>query len=344
MELSLYAPVLGYYSAGRPKFNAAGDFVTAPELSPVFAQCLARQCRQILNELERRTILEVGAGTGSLCADLLLELERLDSLPEEYAILEVSETLRHRQAQTLQQKAAHLAWRVRWTDRLPDPGFCGAVIGNELLDALPVERFRIHDNEVRQLQVSWQDDCFSWRDRPAPAPVCERVGPLNLPSGYTSEINFSAEAWVRSVGDVLAQGVVLLIDYGFPRREFYHPQRNQGTLMCHYRHRAHDDPLVLVGLQDLTAHIDFTAVAEAAADAGLRVLGYTSQAAFLLATGIEEIVARADGERAHFALTQQIKKLTLPHEMGELYKVIALGRGFDAPLLGFMLQDRRGRL
>jgi SAM-dependent MidA family methyltransferase len=346
MELALYAPGRGYYSSGRRKFGEHGDFVTAPELGSLFARCLARPCRQALAALGGGDLLEAGAGTGVLAADLLRELETLGSLPRHYLILELSAGLRARQEQTLGQKAPQLLERVRWLETLPAGGFRGVVLGNELLDAMPVERFRMTAAGLRQLQVGWENDRFTWRERPADAAIQRRVGPLRLPQCYTSEIGFHAEAWVRSVADVLAEGVLLLIDYGFPRAEFYHPQRTAGTLMCHYRHRAHADPLIFPGLQDITAHVDFTGIAEAGHAAGLELLGYTSQAAFLLDSGLEKIVATSnpDDARAHLALTQQVKKLTLPHEMGELYKVIALGRGRPGPLAGFGLQDRRARL
>lgn len=345
MELALYAPGLGYYAAGKHKFGAAGDFVTAPELGPLFARCLARQCRQILQALGGGEILEAGAGSGALAADLLLELEALGRLPERYLILELSNELRDRQAETLRRKAPHLLKRAHWLDALP-ADFRGVMLANELLDALPVERFKVTDSGVRQLYVASENDRFVWREKPADDGIRARIEPLALSPGYTSEINFTAEAWVRSAADALKQGVMLLIDYGFPRAEFYHPQRTGGTLMCHYRHRAHDDPLTLVGLQDITAHVDFSGIAAAGINAGLRLLGYTSQAAFLIGCGLEQLAAASDPDnvRRHLELTQQIKKLTLPHEMGELYKVIAFGRGVEEPLLGFTVRDRRGRL
>ncbi len=346
MELALYAPSRGYYSGGQQKFGAAGDFITAPELGSLFARCLAQSCRQALAAVGEGDILESGAGTGALAADLLLALETLDSRPRRYLILELSADLRARQAETLKQKAPHLLGRVHWLDALPDKDFRGVVLGNELLDAMPVERFRVTATGLQQMQVGWENGQFAWRERPADAAIQQRIGLLGLPAGYASEINFRAEAWVRSMAERLAAGVLLLIDYGFPRAEFYHPQRSTGTLMCHYRHRAHADPLIFPGLQDITAHVDFTAIAEAGHTAGLALLGYTSQAAFLLDSGLEKIVATSnpDDVRAHLALTQQIKKLTLPHEMGELYKVIALGRGLPGSLAGFGLQDRRARL
>ncbi len=344
MELALYAPGLGYYAAGRHKFGAAGDFVTAPELGSLFARCLARSAGSVLERVGG-DILETGAGSGALVADLLLELETLGRLPERYLILELSNELRDRQAKTLRRKAPHLSDRARWLDALP-ADFRGVMLANELLDALPVERFKITDRGVQQLHVAWENDRFAWREKPADGRIRARIEPLALSPGYTSEINFMAEAWIRSVADVLKQGALLLIDYGFPRAEFYHPQRTAGTLMCHYRHRAHDDPLILVGLQDITAHVDFTAIAETGREAGLALLGYTSQAAFLIGSGLEQLMAASDPEdaRAHLELTRQVKKLTSPHEMGELFKVMALGRDVPEPLPGFTLQDRRGRL
>jgi len=345
MELALYAPGLGYYAAGRQKFGAPGDFITAPELGSLFARCLARPCRSILAQLGGGDILEAGAGSGALAADLLLELEALGRLPERYLILELSDELRDRQAETLRRKAPRLLDRTHWLDALPSD-FRGVVLANELLDAMPAERFRIAEDGIRQLYIAWENDRFVWREKPAEASIRVRIEPLALPQGYISEINPQAEAWVRSVADVLEQGAMLLVDYGFPRAEFYHPQRTDGTLMCHYRHRAHDDPLLLVGLQDITAHVDFTAIAEAGTETGLSLLGYTSHAAFLIGCGLEQLMSASDPEdaRAHLGLTQQVKKLTSPHEMGELYKVIALGRGIREPFPGFADHDRRGRL
>lgn len=345
MELALYAPGLGYYAAGKHKFGGQGDFITAPEMGPVFARCLARPCQSILTGLGSGDILEVGAGSGVLAADLLLELESLNSLPQHYFILELSAELKARQTETLRDKASHLLNRVHWLEALP-AGFRGIVLANELLDAMPVERFKVNENGVQQLYVAWENDRFIWREQPADAAIRTRIETLALTPVYTSEINLQAQAWMRSVADILKQGVVLLIDYGFPRAEFYHLQRAQGTLMCHYRHRAHDDPLMLIGLQDITAHVDFTAIAEAAVETGLALLGYTSQTAFLIGCGLEQLVAGSDPEktREHLELTQQIKKLTSPHEMGELYKAIALGRGIKEPILGFSVRDRRGRL
>jgi SAM-dependent MidA family methyltransferase len=346
MELALYAPGLGYYRGGAQKFGLDGDFITAAELSPLFARCLAKQVQQILAHLDGGDLLEVGAGSGALAVELLRELELLDSLPRRYLILELSADLRQRQTALIQRTLPHLQARVEWLQTFPRVPLRGVIFANELLDAMPVSRFRLSEHGIEQLYVVCEDGGFKWRARPASETVRQRVQTLALPVPYISEINFAAEAWVRSVAEHLEAGVLLLIDYGFPRAEFYHPQRDQGTLMCHYRHRAHEDPLILTGLQDITAHIDFTAIAEAGFDAGLSVLGYTSQAAFLLASGLSELAdaAAAHTVREHMDLARQINTLTSPAEMGELYKVIAFGRDIDLDLRGFSLNDRRGRL
>lgn len=352
MELALYAPGLGYYSAGSHKLGEAGDFVTAPELSPLFSRCVARQCEQVLAHLGGGDILEVGAGSGVMAADVLAELETLDCLPGCYFILEVSADLRQRQQQTVAARVPHLAGRVHWLDVLPAVGFQGVVLANELLDAMPVHVFGVAEKTSYERYVACGDGRFIWSDGPlSDARLVERIVALKdargeFAPGYVSEINLAAEDWLRSIAALLARGMVLLIDYGFPRREYYHPQRSGGTLMCHYRHRAHPDPLVLPGLQDITAHVDFTALAEVASEAGLTVAGFTTQAYFLLSSGLNEMMAASDPNdvRQHVLLMQQVKKLTLPSEMGELFKVMALMRDMDAPLLGFTFQDQRRRL
>lgn len=345
MNAVLYTPQLGYYSGVQRKFGAAGDFVTAPELGRLFGRCLAHQCADVLRALAPAAILEAGAGSGALAATVLAELERRGALPERYFILELSATLRERQRETLARQVPHLAARVVWLDTLPE-SFRGVVVGNEILDAIPVERFRIANTGVRQLQVACESDVFVWRERAADDPLRRRVEPLALPAGYESEVGLQAEAWVRSMADMLEAGVLLLVDYGFPRAEFYHPDRRGGTLMCHYRHRAHADPLILPGLQDVTAHVDFSAIAAAGIDAGLALLGYTSQAMFLLGAGLAQIMGESDpGDAvAHARLANEVNRLTSPAEMGELFKAIAFSRDVDVRLSGFAMQDRRHRL
>jgi SAM-dependent MidA family methyltransferase len=355
MERALYTPGLGYYSGGAHKFGMAGDFVTAPELTPIFAQTLAVQARQIL-ALSAPRIIEAGAGSGRLAADLLLELERMGSLPDSYRILELSGELRARQRQTLAARAPHLLPRVDWLDRLPER-FHGLVLANELLDALPVHLLRWGGEEapgaIFERGVAWregpncgQESAFVWEDRPAQGRVLEHArriaSEVRPPVGYVSEIGLAASDWTAAWGGILARGALLVIDYGFPRHEFYHPQRDNGTLMCHYRHRAHGEPFFRPGLQDITAHVDFTAIVESGHEAGLDLLGYTTQAAFLLNNGVTEILARTPCEdaRRYLPQAQAVQKLVSPAEMGELFKVMALGKGIAATLDGFSAGDR----
>ena len=348
MELALYAPGMGYYSGGAHKFGAAGDFITAPEMSPLFAQTLAAQAAQILR-LSAPRILEVGAGSGRLAADLLLELERRNALPERYAILDLSGELRARQRATIEQCAPHLLDRVDWLDRLPER-FDGLVLANELLDAMPVHLLLWSEEEIFERGVAWENGAFAWHDRPAAGRLRERAQRLAaehaIPPGYLSEICLAANDWTAAWGRLLGKGALLLIDYGFPSHEYYHPHRGMGTLMCHYRHQAHGEPFSLPGLQDITAHVDFTAIAESGFDAGLDVLGYTAQAAFLINGGLTEVLERTpvDDALRYLPLTQAAQKLTSPAEMGELFKVIALGKGIEEALIGFSLGDRRARL
>ena len=352
MELALYAPGLGYYTAGARKFGEAGDFITAPEVSPLFARCLARQCKQVLEELGGGSLFEAGAGTGALATDLLLELEALQALPEHYLILEVSPDLQQRQQETLMSRAAHLIDRVEWLDTMPDSGFTGVVVANELLDAMPVSRFRIDESGLQEGFVRWADDALEhYWDEPvsqglmdAVAALQEQVGKLAV--GYESEINLRATLWLQSLAQRIERGAVILIDYGYPGSEYYHPQRSMGTLMCYYRHRAHDDALILPGLQDITAHVDFTAVAKAGLDAGFDLKGYTTQAHFLLGCGLDSLLMASDPNdiKNHMTLMQSVKRLTMPTEMGERFKAIALSKGIESPLLGFSLRDLCDRL
>ena len=344
MELALYAPGMGYYSGGAHKFGAAGDFITAPEISSLFSQTLAAQAEQIL-ALSAPQIIEVGAGSGRLAADLLLELELRSALPERYRILDLSGELRERQRATISQRAPHLLGRVDWLDRLPEH-FDGLVLANELLDAMPVQLVVWQDAAILERGVAWENDEFVWRDRPAEGRVLERARAVAdefpLADGYLSEICLASADWTASWARILGKGALLLIDYGFPRHEFYHPQRDTGTLMCHYRHQAHGEPFFLPGLQDITAHVDFTAIVEAGFDAGLELLGYTTQAAFLLNCGLPEVLARtpADDYLRYLPQAQAVQKLISPAEMGDLFKVIALGKGVGTTLVGFAQGDR----
>lgn len=347
MQMALYEPGLGYYSAGSRKFGPDGDFVTAPELSPLFSRCVARQCREVL-AVTGGGILEFGAGAGTMAADILAELERLDCLPTAYFILEVSADLRQRQAETLAAKVPALAARVQWLDGWPDSGFTGVVLANEVLDAMPAHRFRVEQGVPCERMVGVTDDGFvetsaGFRDRRVAEMATAVVREYALPDGYLSEVCPAAVDWTRELAGRLERGAAIVIDYGFPGREFYHPQRFEGTLMCHYRHRSHQDPYAFIGLQDITAHVDFTAVAEAAAAAGLKVAGFANQANFLLGNGLSDMLA-ADDPQAQFALAASVRRLIFPEEMGELFKVLALTRGLDGPLSGFALRDDRVRL
>ena len=399
MALALYAPGLGYYMAGAPKFGADGDFVTAPELSPLFGQCIAAQCRDVLDALAGDApepgILELGAGSGRLAASVV---EAFDAAsPPRYTILEPSAELRQRQRALLEERLPATAFaRVAWIETLPER-FDGVIVANEVMDALPVERFVRRDGRTLQVCVDHADPDgaeevvrpgggrsggpdeganggsageptgepksggggapiarFVDTTRPAPAPLADALAAIEadlgrtLPDGYASELCPALGAWIGSLADALGRGVVLLADYGYPRRELYLAERVTGTLACHYRHRAHGDPYLWPGLQDITAHVDFTRAAEAGVDAGLELLGYATQAAFLLGCGLPELAERRratlDGEPARIADARAVRTLTLPGEMGERFQFIAFGKGYDRALRGFGLQDLTHRL
>jgi SAM-dependent MidA family methyltransferase len=358
MRLALYAPGLGYYSAGATKLGVAGDFVTAPEVSSLFSRCLARQTADVLADTGG-DILELGAGSGRMAADVLTELAALDRLPGAYRILEVSADLAERQRARIAQLPAELARRVSWLDAWPQRPMRGVVLANEVLDAMPVERFVLHGRPdgiaVNALGVGLAGEQFEWRElSPSPemlnavADVVESL-PAPLPEGYVSELCLAFQPWMAGLAAQLEAGVALLIDYGLPRAQLYHPERTRGTLRCHFRHRAHDDPFVNVGLQDITAWVDFTRVAEAADSAGLEVLGFATQAAFLIGAGMESLLTTemeiaGDDFARRAALAGEARRLMLPGEMGEVFKVIALGRGYEAPLEGFSTQDLRPSL
>ncbi|MFC4160199.1 class I SAM-dependent methyltransferase [Chitinimonas lacunae] len=346
MREALYAPGLGYYSGGSRKFGAAGDFVTAPELSPLFGAAMARPLAQVLDEIGG-SILEAGAGTGRLALDILSELDRLGRLPERYLILELSAELAERQRQTLAQRPDLLA-RVAWLDRLPQR-LVGAVIGNEVLDAMPCRLLRQRQGQWQERGVVAAGQGFAWEDRPLHEPeLAAQLPPGDYPEGYTTEVQSEAQGFVASLFEVVERGALLLLDYGFPAAEFYHPQRHGGTLMCHYRHHAHDDPLFWPGLQDITCHIDFSAIWRAATLAGWRLEGYTSQASFLLDAGLLELLARHDpADARHYApVAAAVQRLLSPAEMGELFKAIGFSKDMqlDGLLAGFRRDDRSAAL
>ena len=332
MQAALYAPALGYYVGGSKKLGAEGDFVTAPEISPLFSRCVGRQCASVLEHLSRPQILEFGAGSGAMAADVLEELERLQCLPERYLILELSPELRQRQQQLLRQRLPRWARHIHWVEHLPEQ-FSGVMLANEVLDAMPVHVFRKQSEGVQELWVKMQEQSLVSHWLPAAPELAQAVSALEarlgvFPESYVSEINLYLKGWIQAVAHSLRQGALLAIDYGYDEAEYYHPQRTMGTLIAHYRHRAHVNPLYLPGLQDMTASVDFTAVADAGQVAGMELLDYRSQARFLISNGLEQMIAELDVDRVdeYLPAMQKIKQLILPGEMGERFKAIALGK------------------
>jgi SAM-dependent MidA family methyltransferase len=355
MELALYAPGLGYYSGGAAKLGADGDFTTAPEVSRLFGACVAVQCAEVLRSIGAGSVLEIGAGSGRLAADLLARLETLNQLPEHYWILEVSADLRQRQREHLEQRLPQLLQRVQWLDRPPEESFDGVILANEVLDALPVARFRWHSDAVEELGVEIHRGAhgqeFAWGARPANAgtrEVCSELsaagGPWN--DGYVSEYCPRLGAWTCVVTQALRRGAVLWFDYGLPRAQYYLPERRDGTLVCHFRHRLSDDPFVNPGLQDISAWVDFTRVAQASREAGFELAGFTTQAHFLAGLKIDqEMRLAAGGDENRFArLANQARQLMMPGAMGERFKAMAWLREVEMPLSGFGLLDLRHSL
>ena len=354
MEMALYEPGLGYYSNPGQVFGAAGDFVTAPELTPLFGATLARQVSPWLKDPalvgSGQVVLEVGGGSGMLAAQLLNALDNVGHHEVRYLILELSAERREHQRQTLKSLAPGLMDRVGWLDTFPE-SFAGVVVANELLDAMPVQLFEWQadaEAELQEMGVTWVDGRFAWAPRPADAALTEtvtalrnRLGPEGAQwhSPYRSEICPAQQAWMRTLADCMTAGVVMLLDYGFAAPEYYHPQRDQGTLMCHYRHRSHADPFLWPGLSDITAHVDFTALARAATAEGFSLVGYTSMAAFLLNAGLLDELADLprEPESFWFAQAQAVQQLISEAEMGELFKVIAFEKNLReaASVLGF---------
>ena len=355
MEMALYEPGLGYYSAGLQKFGEGGDFVTAPQLGDVFARCLAKQVEQIGGELGEYEIIEAGAGSGVLAADLLEALQT-GNPPAQYRILERSAHLRQVQRETLEQRVPHWMNRISWLDQPPEKDWQGVFIANEVLDALTVERFCCTKQSIRQMRVVNSPDGFAWEQDKCPRGMEQQIKSTFSslqsppPDGYQSEINTSLPAWLETVTASLQKGAALFIDYGYPRSEYYLPQRRNGTLICHYQHHAHDDPFDWPGLTDISASVDFTALAEAADGCGFEVSGYTNQTMFLLGCGLEDVILSLQSlsEKDRVMKNIEIRKLTLPGEMGERFQVMALCRGLceelSEGLRGFALRDLRHRL
>jgi SAM-dependent MidA family methyltransferase len=359
MEAALYAPGLGYYSAGARKLGPGGDFTTAPEISALFGACLAQQCAEVLERLSGGSILEIGAGTGVLAADILARLESLGRLPVRYRVLEISADLRDRQRCTLAARVPQLLRYVEWITQPPRTPFDGVIVANEVLDALPVSRFRWHSSHCEELGVSVEQDRFVWAARPAGAELAAECRALaaaveagtgaaagGWEDGYVSEYCARLAAWSAEVTRALGRGLALWIDYGLPRLQYYLPERHEGTLMCHFRQRAHDDPFLFPGLQDLTAWVDFTRLAEACAPAGFALAGFCTQSYLLAALGVDrEMQLLAAGDDKRFArLANEARRLMLPGEMGERFKAMAWVRDLDMRLRGFSLQDLRHTL
>ena len=357
MNIALYQPALGYYSGGLQKFGEKGDFITAPEVSALFGQCLAQQISEVIKNRqkisdEKIVVIEFGAGSGVLAADILLQLEALDCLPEKYLIIELSAELKQRQKQTIKKKAAQLVKYVQWLDQLPDDVSSAIVVANEVLDAMPVECFRVTHNGTESLMVGFENAKLVSRYIPAEKNTVATVesirrrSDITFSEDYISEYNPAISGWLSALENTINNLVILLIDYGYNEKEYYHSDRVNGTLMCYYQHRAHDDFFWWPGLQDITAFVNFTDVAYSADDLGMDVSGYTTQAAFLLANGLSELHASqvTDEVQQQVKLSQQIKTLTLPSEMGDRFKVMALTKNYDEPLTGFSMLDLRNRL
>lgn len=352
MNLALYAPGLGYYSAGARKFGPAGDFVTAPEVSPLFSRVLARQLAEMLEAVGGGDVLELGAGSGAMAAGTLAALETAGALPQRYLILEVSADLRARQRQCIAERVPALLDRVRWLDAPPAEPLRGVIVGNEVADALPVERFRREADGVSRMVVTETSSALALDWQPAPAALAGAVAELEarlgnrLAPGYRSEISLGLPGWMADVAAALGQGFLLLSDYGLAEAEYYAPERSGGTFRCHYRHRAHEDALFWPGLQDLTAWVDFTALARAGLAAGLELAGYTTQAHFLIAAGLEQELAGFESldARRRLSLSAEVKTLTLPGEMGEAFRFMAFSRAADLRPRGFSLSDLRRTL
>ena len=355
MQKALYTPNLGYYTNNLAKFGEQGDFITAPEISPIFSRCLARQAQQVLQQLDEPNIVEFGAGRGVMARDILLELQNMGQTLTRYYIIELSAELQQRQKETLQNALPEtLFQKVVWLNQLPSTPISAVILANEVLDAMPFERLRIEPHHALRGYVRYNDKTtkFEWDYQPITDRhlqkftnrLIQHIGDVSEP-GYETEINLHIKPWLESLNAILSQGAVLLIDYGYSREEYYQPARVMGTLRCHYQHRAHSNPFFYPGLQDITAHVDFTAVAESGFESGFKVAGYTTQANFLMGSGLLEMASDPNASVTEQIKTaQQLKTLTLPNEMGETFKVIALTKQFDQPLLGFSVRDLRHQL
>jgi len=347
MQQALYAPVLGYYNSGTTKFGAAGDFITAPELGSMFANCVAIQCKQILRATASSTILEIGAGSGQFACDLLIALNKTEINLKQYLILELSADLRLRQQQLIKKLCPQFVDRVQWLDQLPGTAINGVIIANEVIDAMPVARFCFAANKLQEYYVVTDNNKFAWLLENPSKQLEKSFADQNISlyleqaeQPYVSELNLWQAAWIKSLSQSLDSGAILLFDYGFPRAEYYHPQRITGTLMCHYQHHCHADPFYYPGLQDITAHVDFTSIAENAVANNLELGGYANLASFLINCGITSLIANPVTQRQ----AQELNILSSPAEMGELFKVMGLTKNLNDQLIGFKDFDKRHSL
>ena len=341
MDLALYYPALGYYRGGLEKFGEKGDFITAPETSDLFGFCLARQCAQVLTP--ESDVLEFGAGSGVLASQILFELGRLDALPNKYYILELSAELKQRQAKTIKTVLPELIDRVVWLDELPQH-FSGVVMANEVLDAMPAKRVIQKDGEFFESGVCYQDDAFHWQTFDTPFENNKFLLPTQVCQNYKTEVNTQAMAWIESLSSSINQALVLLIDYGMHRAEYFHPQRTEGTLRCYYQHKASEDPFAHIGSQDITTSVNFSDIADQAKISGFEINGYATQAMFLISLGIDEYLLAEQDENKRITLAQQVKQLVLPSAMGESFKVLALTKNMQVKSTGFTEQDLRHKL
>ncbi|GAB4173998.1 MAG: SAM-dependent methyltransferase [Wenzhouxiangellaceae bacterium] len=348
MRRVLYEPGLGYYTGGLIRFGEAGDFITAPELGTLFAQAIARALDPLAQRLGPDwCLLELGPGSGALACALL---EALEHPPRRYWLLEPSAALREVQQQRMQMLPDSLKARVQWLDTPPGEAWTGVVLANEVIDALPVERFKVGASGPERLAVDWDGTRFAWTTLPPDDRLLDAYRQLeqtlgrSLPETYQSELCVDLTPWMRTVLETLERGLALFIDYGYTAQEYYHPQRDGGTLVCHYRHRAHFDPFAWPGLTDVSAWVDFSAAARAGQAAGFDLAGYTTQAAFVLESGVGEQLAGIDDPRQRLALANELKQLVLPGQMGEKFKLLALTRQLDTPIHGFSTFDQRHRL
>ena len=340
MDYALYHSKFGYYRSNKNIFGQQGDFITAPEISDLFGYSIAKQCSQILGNGD---ILEFGAGSGVMASQILFELARLESLPKKYFIIELSSTLKEVQKNTIKKVLPELIDRVEWISELPKD-FIGVVIANEVLDAMPAKRVQFSKGQFFELGVDFKNDEFYWKIFDVPFFDASVTLPLEIEEGYITEVNLQSMAWIRSLYDSLIEGTVILIDYGMDRNEYFHPQRNDGTLKCFHQHKASNNPFCNIGFQDITTSVNFSDIADTAIKSGFKVSGYSTQTMFLISLGIENYLVNEKDFNRRIDLAQQVKQLILPNEMGEVFKVMALSKKQAVKLEGFKEQDLSKKL